>query len=450
MPRMFHPLSVFLGARYASARRRRGFLSFITSVAIGGLALGTAVLVLVLSVLNGFERELRERVLAVLPQLVLYHEGTFTDWQAAAERVRRVRGVTGVAPLVTGPVLVATVHGVRAAQLSGVDPAREGEVSIVERFIVVAGDPAVHATDASAPGPQAAGGPLPAHPGNGSSAAAAGLGLLQPGQFRALLGSGLARHLGVRVGDRVTVVMSESAVTPLGVFPRQKRFVVVGILESGTEIDGQALYVHIDDARRLYRLGGAVHALRLRLDDLFAAPAAALEARAMLAPEPVQSRDWTDTHGTLYQAIVLQRTTMLLLLSLVIAVAAYNVVSSLVMVVTDKQREIAIMRSLGFSRGGVLRSFLVLGSIVGIVGVGIGSVLGLAAAYGVADAVDALQRAFGLQLLAQYFIHYLPSAPRLGDVAVVASIALALTLLASLYPAWRAARLSPTEILRHE
>jgi lipoprotein-releasing system permease protein len=252
------------------------------------------------------------------------------------------------------------------------------------------------------------------------------------------------------VGDRVTVVMSEAAVTPLGVFPRQKRFVVAGIVDSGTEVDGQALYVHIDDAQRLYRLGTAVHAIRVRLDDLFMAPVAAMEARAMLAPDPVQARDWTDTHGTLYQAIVLQRTTMLMLLSLVIAVAAYNVVSSLVMVVTDKQREIAILRSLGFGRAGVLRSFLVLGSIVGIVGVGLGSALGLAAAYGVADAVAALQQAFGLQLLAQYFIHYLPSAPRLGDVAIVAAIALVLTLLASLYPAWRAARLSPTEILRHE
>jgi lipoprotein-releasing system permease protein len=421
MRRMFHPLSVFLGARYASARRRRGYLSFITSVAIGGLALGTAVLVLVLSVLNGFERELRERVLAVLPQLVLYHEGTFADWQAAAARVRGVQGVQGVAPLVTGPVLVATVQGVRAAQLSGIDPVHEGEVSIVGRFVV-----------GTAPG------------------AGAGLDALAPAGFRALLGSSLARELGVRVGDRVTVVMSEAAVTPLGVFPRQKRFVVAGIVDSGTEVDGQALYVHIDDAQRLYRLGTAVHAIRVRLDDLFMAPVAAMDARAMLAPDPVQARDWTDTHGTLYQAIVLQRTTMLMLLSLVIAVAAYNVVSSLVMVVTDKQREIAILRSLGFGRAGVLRSFLVLGSIVGIVGVGLGSALGLAAAYGVADAVAALQQAFGLQLLAQYFIHYLPSAPRLGDVAIVAAIALVLTLLASLYPAWRAARLSPTEILRHE
>lgn len=419
MPGMFQPLSVFLGTRYASARRRRGFLSFITSVAIGGLALGTAVLVLVLSVLNGFERELRDRVLAVLPQLVLYHEATFTDWRADAERLGSLRGLRGVAPLVSGPVLVATATGVRAAQLSGIEPAEEGKVSIVGRFVT-------------------------------GTRADAGLGALAPGEFDVLLGSGLARHLGVRVGDRVTVVMSESAVTPLGVFPRQKRFTVVGLVDSGTEVDAQALYVHIADAQKLYRLGGAVHALRLQLDDLFSAPLAGLEARALLAPAPVQIRDWTDTHGTLYQAILLQRTTMLLLLSLVIAVAAYNVVSSLVMVVTDKQREIAILRSLGFGRGGVLRSFLVLGSIVGIVGVTLGSALGLLAAYSIADVVDAIQRTFGLQLLAQYFIHYLPSAPRLTDVVVVAVIALTLTLLASLYPAWRAARLSPTEILRHE
>ena len=425
---MFHPLPVFLGFRYAAARRRRGYLSFITSVAIGGLALGTAVLILVLSVVNGFERELRERVLAVLPQLLLFHAQTFDDWQADAAQLRGLPGVVGIAPLVGGPVLVATTGSVRAAQLSGIEPVSEGAVSVLGRFVTTQAIAGSH-TD----GRQLV-----------------GLEVLQPGAFRALVGAGLARHLGVEVGQSISVVMSEAAVTPLGVFPRQKRFVVVGLVNSGTEIDDQHVYVHLRDAQKLYRLGTHVHALRVRMTDLFAAPETALAARTALSPAPVQSQDWTVTHGLLYQAILMQRTTMLLLLSLVIAVAAYNVVSSLVMVVTDKQREIAILRSLGLRRSRVTASFLVLGLIVGVIGVGVGDIVGLAAAYGVAPLVAALQKAFGLQLLAQYFIHYLPSEPRLADVLLVSVIGLTLTLLASLYPARRAARLVPTEILRHE
>ena len=445
---MFHPLPVFLGVRSAAARRRRGYLSFITSVAIGGLALGTAVLILVLSVVNGFERELRERVLAVLPQLLLFDSQTFADWQRDAARLRSLSGVVGIAPLVGGPVLVATTGSVRAAQLSGIDPAHERAVSVIGRFVSTTSVASTVSNDV----------PRAAQENSSSTQRAAGragrsldgLDALQSGAFRVLVGAGLARRLDVRVGQSISVVMSEAAVTPLGVFPRQKRFLVVGLVNSGTEVDDQAVYVHLRDAQKLYRLGNHVHALRLRMRDLFTAPATALAARAALSPARVQSQDWTVTHGILYQAILMQRTTMLLLLSLVIAVAAYNVVSSLVMVVTDKQREIAILRSLGLRRSRVTASFLVLGLIVGVIGVVVGDVVGLLAAYSVAPVVAALQKAFGLQLLAQYFVHYLPSEPRSTDVLLVSGIGLTLSLLASLYPARRAARLVPTEILRHE
>lgn len=417
---MFRPLSAYLGTRYASARRGRGFLSIISSVAIGGLALGTAVLVLVLAVLGGFERELRERVLALLPHVLIYDAEGFADWRGTAARLEALPGITAAAPWAGGAVLLATPTGVRAAQLSGIDPAAERRVSILERFTNV---------------------PSRRH---------APLAELASRRYGILLGDRLADALGVTIGDPVTVILAEAAVTPLGVFPRQKRFRIVGIVTSGTEVDDGVAYVHLEDAQRLWRLANRTPAIRLRLVDLFASGEAVRQASAALAPAQLAARDWTMTHGTLYQAIRLQRTTMFLLLSLVIAVAAYNVVSSLVMVVQEKQREIAILRSLGFSRGGIARSFVVLGGVVGLTGVVVGAAMGLTAAYWVADAVAALQETFGVQLLSQYFVHYLPSEPRFADAVWVGGIGMLLTLVASVYPAWRAARARPTEILRHE
>ena len=231
------PLSLFLGLRYAITRRRRGFLSFISAVAMLGLALGTAVLIIVLSVLNGFERELRERVLGVVPQLLVAQGGGFSDWSTSAMRIRQVAGVRAVAPLVGGAVLVATPTGVRAAELSGILPVAESKVSIVSRFV------------------------------RGASLAD-----LRPGEFGALIGARLADALKVRPGESVSVVLPQAAVTPLGVFPRQKRFRVLGLLSSGAEIDDHSIYIHLADAQRLYQLGSSVQSLRLRLDDLFAAP----------------------------------------------------------------------------------------------------------------------------------------------------------------------------------
>ena len=417
---MHVPFALFLGFRYAIARRRRGYVSFISAVAMAGLALGTAVLIIVLSVLNGFERELRERVLGVVPQLLLERGGGFADWSATARHLADVHGVRAVAPLVGGPVLVATSSGVRAAELSGVLPAAEARVSIVHRFIV-----------------------------------GATLDSLRPGEFGALLGVRLAAALHVRQGETVSVVLPQAAVTPLGVFPRQKRFRVLGLLQTGAEIDDRSIYVHLVDAQRLYQLGGNVTAMRLRLDDLFAV--AQVGRRALLAmpdataPErTLQARDWTQTHGALYRAILLQRTTMLVLLSLVIAVAAFNVVASLVMIVTDKQGEIAVLRSLGFPTRSVMASFVWLGAFVGLVGVSVGATIGVLFSVWVERLFAWLETRLHLHLLDQYFIRYLPAQLRWHDVVLVAGIAMGLTVLASVYPAWRAARVLPAEVLRYE
>lgn len=412
---MHLPLSLFLGIRYAIARRRRGFVSFISAVAMLGLALGTAVLIVVLSVLNGFERELRERVLGVVPQLLIERDGGFTDWQTSARQLMQVGGVRAIAPLVGGPVLVASRSGVRAAELSGVLPAAEAQVSIVGQFI----QPVT-------------------------------LAALRPGEFGALLGVHLATALKVAPGDVVSVVLPQAAVTPLGVFPRQKRFRVLGLMQTGADVDDRSVYVHLVDAQRLYQLGNVVPSVRVALHDLFAVDVVAAGMRARLADTSVQTRDWTQTHGALYRAILLQRTTMLVLLSLVIAVAAFNVVASLVMIVTDKHGEIAILRSLGFSTRSVLASFVWLGTFVGLLGIGVGALLGLLFALAVEPLFMWAQAHLHLHLLDQYFIHYLPAQLRWHDVLLVTSIALSLTLLASLYPAWRAARVLPAEVLRYE
>lgn len=416
---MHLPLPLFLGLRYAIARRRRGFVSFISAVAMLGLTLGTAVLIVVLSVLNGFERELRERVLGVVPQLLIERSGGFPDWSAAAATLATVAGVRAVAPLVGGPVLIATRGGVRAAELSGVMPAAEAAVSIVPRFVQEAT-----------------------------------LDALVPGRFEALLGVRLAAALHVRPGEFVSVVLPQMAVTPLGVFPRQKRFRVIGLLQTGAELDDRSVYVHIADAQRLYQVGGSVTALRLRVDDLFAVAAVGQRAiDALTVPPPERAllaRDWTQTLGGLYRAILLQRTTMLVLLSLVIAVAAFNVVASLVMIVTDKQGEIAILRSLGLSTRAVMASFVWLGTFVGLVGIGTGAAAGVVLSLWVERLFGWLQGRWHLHFLDQYFIHYLPSQLRWHDVLLVGGIALVLTMLASLYPAWRAARVLPAEVLRYE
>jgi lipoprotein-releasing system permease protein len=410
---VFRPIAANIGFRYA--RSRRSFISFISTVAVAGLVLSVAVLLLVTSIMNGFERELRERVLGILPHIAIHGRSPLVDWQPLAARIEAVPGVVGVAPFVEGSGMVAVNGQSAGATLTGIDPDLHGRVSDVGAF--------VESSD---------------------------LALLTSGRFEVLIGSGLAARLGAGVGDRVTLVLPEATVTIAGVMPRQKQVTIAGIVSTGSELDARSLYLHIDDAARLFRLGDRVHGLNLRLADLFNASSVANELLALPSPEAFFVTTWMRSHGNLYQAIGFQRATMFLLLSLLVAVAAFNLVSSLIMVVNQRRGDVAILRTLGAGSRTIVMSFVVLGGLVGLLGIGMGVALGIGASLLVQDGYLWLESQFGLQLMTQYFVNYLPSEIRVRDLVMVTAVAFGLCILSTLYPALRAAALRPADVLRHE
>lgn len=407
-------LAVELGLRYAFSRRSA--LSFISLIAIGGLALSVAVLVIVTAVINGFERELRERVFGVLPHALLEARGGMTPDAEAIDRVSRVPGVVGVAPYVQGPALAASSTRSAGIMIWGIDPRQQSAVSDLERYI-----------DWKTPEQR-----------------------LEPGRFRVVLGAALAHTLGVAPGDDVTLVLPSATVTPAGVVPRQKRFRVVGILRSRSEVDARAAIIQLSDAQRLFRLGGAVDGVQLRLADLFAAERISADAVAALGRSDVRASTWMRTHGNLYHAIGVQKSTMFVLLSFLVAVAAFNLVSTLVMVVNQRAGDVAILRTLGGNTGLVVGTFVLLGLALGAVGVLLGAGIGTLVALGLPSTYAALSEALGLALMSQYFVNYLPVALRAADLVGIVTTALVLCVLGTLYPAWRATQLQPSRVLAHE
>lgn len=411
---MFKPLSLFVGLRYTRARRRNHFISFISLTSIIGLGLGVAVLIVVLSVMNGFDRELKQRILGMVPHGSLIGVEPVADWAAVAERASRHPGVAGVAPFSQMQAMVTGSGTVEGAVVNGIVPARETAVSI-----------------------------LPEHIIEGS------LESLTPGSFGIVLGSGLARRLGVSVGDKVTLVLPEATVSPAGVMPRFKRFTVTGLFRVGAEIDASLAYVHLDDAAVLLRHPHTAQALRVKMHDLFAAPAV-MQQLINAEGGAFYGVDWTRTHGSLFQAVKMEKSMMTLLLLFIVGVAAFNIVSSLVMVVTDKKGDIAILRTLGASPGEVMRIFMVQGLVIGVVGTLAGVLLGVALALTISDIVAAIEQASGAQLLEAYFVNFLPSELQLADVLMVSAIAFTLSFAATIYPALRAAQIHPAEALRYE
>nr|ACP17913.1 putative lipoprotein releasing system transmembrane protein LolE [Pseudomonas nitroreducens] len=417
---MFRPLSVYIGTRYTRAKRRSHFVSFISLTSMIGLALGVVVMIVVLSVMNGFDHEMRTRVLGMVPHATVESYQPIGDWRGIAGQIKQQHpNVLEVAPFIQMQGLLSAGGTVQKVLINAVDPNEESKVSIIDQFFK-----------------------------EGS------LQSLKAGEFGILIGDKAAKNLGVKIGDKVTFIAPEVSVTPAGMFPRMKRFTVVGTFHVGAgELDGYVAMVHIDDAARMRRLkDGQVEGLRLKLDDLFQAPRTAWDIARTLKGNDYFARDWTRSHGNLYQAIRMEKSMIGLLLLLIVAVAAFNIISTLVMVVTDKKADIAILRTLGATPGQIMATFMVQGTVIGVIGTFIGGVLGILAALNVSDAIALLERLLGHKFLNAdvYFIDYLPSQLMSEDVILVCSAALILSFFATLYPAWRAARTQPAEALRYE
>ncbi|NWA03791.1 lipoprotein-releasing ABC transporter permease subunit [Pseudomonas gingeri] len=416
---MFRPLFVFIGTRYTRAKRRNHFVSFISLTSMIGLALGVVVMIVVLSVMNGFDREMRNRVLGMVPHATIESGEPINDWQSLADKVRQNPKVAAVAPFTQMQGLLTNNGQVQKVLLNAIDPAQERKVSIIDQFMQQ--------------------GQLDA---------------LSPGSFGIVIGDKAATKLGVGLGDKLTFVAPEVTVTPAGMFPRMKRFTVVGIFHVGAgELDGYLGLTNLDDLARLHRWKpDQVQGLRLKFNDLFQAPRTAWEIAQQLGDNHFYARDWTRTHGNLYQAIKMEKAMIGLLLLLIVAVAAFNIISTLVMVVNDKKGDIAILRTLGSTPGQIMAIFMVQGTVIGVVGTLIGAAVGIFAALNVSAAISALEGLIGHKFLNAdvYFIDYLPSQLMAEDVLMVCGAALILSFLATLYPAWRAARTQPAEALRYE
>ncbi|EWG99143.1 lipoprotein-releasing ABC transporter permease subunit [Halomonas sp. BC04] len=413
---MLDRLPLLIGLRYVRAKRRNHFISFISLTSMLGLMLGVAVLILVLSVMNGFDHELRTRILGMVPHAKIESPAGLVEWEALAEELMQRERVIGAAPFVEQQGMFSSAGRNEGAMVNGIHPEWEDRVSIIGR-----------------------------HMQQGS------LDDLAPGEWNVVLGSLLARHLGVGVGDRVTLLVPEASITPAGVFPRLKRFTVSGIFSVGADLDANLAYANIEDMQTLARLGDAVGGLRLELDDLFVA---ASETRAIINQLGTGYRgtDWTFSHGNLFQAIQMEKRMIALLLTVIIAVAAFNIVSTLVMVVTDKHADIAILRTIGATPRSIMGIFMVQGMAIGIIGIAVGVGFGVLLALTISDLIGWVESALGIKFLdaGVYFISDLPSRLHWSDVRDIVAAAFGLTFLSTIYPAWRAARVQPAEVLRYE
>jgi lipoprotein-releasing system permease protein len=414
------PYELVLGWRYTRAgrsTRRNGFISFISGVSMLGIALGVAALIIVLSVMNGFQKEVRDRMLAVVSHIEVYGPGggVLPDVNRTLQEVRRNSEVVGAAPFVATQSLLARGEDMRGAMVRGIDPKLESQV-----------------TDVAATSQGA-------------------LNKLVPGQFGIVLGVELARNLGVREGDAVTLIAPGGQVTPAGVVPRLKQMTVVGTFDSGHfEYDSGLVLLHIEDAERIFRLEGP-NGVRLKLRDLNRAPEVAAQLGTQLTGDFL-IRDWTRQNRTWFSAVQLEKRMMFIILTLIVAVAAFNLVSTLVMTVTDKRADIAILRTLGASPASIMGIFVVQGAAIGVIGTLAGLMGGLLIAVNIDVIVPALEHALHANFLPKdiYLISRMPSDPQSSDVIPIALISLVLAFVATLYPSWRASRVNPAEALRYE
>ena len=415
---MAFPYELMIGLRYTRAKRRNHFISFISLISMLGIALGVTALIVVLSVMNGFQTELRGRILAVVSHVQISGaNGDMADWEAVAKQSLSEPRVLAAAPYVQEQGMLSFGQSVRGAIVRGILPDLEDKVADFR-----------------------------SHMKEGS------LDSLSPDSFNIVLGSELARALGVYVGDRLTLIAPQGVVTPAGVVPRLKTFTVSGLFEVGMfEYDSGLALIRMEDAQRLYRLEDRVSGVRLKLDDLFKAREVVRQLASRLNTAAYLS-DWTKSHANFFRAVQIEKNMMFIILSLIVAVAAFNIVSTLVMAVTDKQADIAILRTLGASPGSIMGIFMVQGALIGFIGLALGVAGGVALALNVDVVVPFIERLLGTELMSKevYYISSLPSELQWGDVLTITGLSFVLSLAATLYPSWRASRVNPAEALRYE
>ena len=415
---MRNPYELFAGLRYTRAKRRNHFISFISGASMVGIAIGVTALITVLSVMNGFERELRDRILGMASHATISaYRGSLEGWVDVAERASRNPEVEAVAPYIEGEGMLRMGQELSGTLLRGILPEQETGVSDIG-----------------------------AHIKTGS------LESLKAGEYNIVLGWEIAQALGVTPGDKIDLMIPVASITPAGVLPRFRRFNVTGVFRVGMyEFDRGLVLIHLADAQALYRMSEGVTGVRLKLHDLFRAPQVAREVAETL-PGVYFVNDWTRSHANFFRAVATEKIVMFIILSLIVAVAAFNIVSTLVMVVQDKQADIAILRTLGARPRSIMAIFMVQGSIIGLIGTFLGVIGGVTLALNVETLVPLIEAATGQQFLSPdvYYISDLPSELKSSDVIRIAALSLALGLLSTLYPAWRASRVQPAEALRYE
>jgi lipoprotein-releasing system permease protein len=412
------PYELFIGLRYTRAKRRNHFISFISLISMLGMALGVAALIVVLSVMNGFQKEIRTRILGIAPHLQISEEGNYmVDWQPTLQLMAKYPQVAAAAPFVNGQGMVSFDQNVQGVMVRGILPQVESKV--------------IDLSDKMKAG---------------------SLEALQEGSFGIVLGSDLAHTLGVHLNDKVLLISPQGQITPAGMVPRLKQFRVVGIFEIGmAPYDNTLALIHLNDAQKLYQMGSAVSGISARLHDLDLAPHVATEIQRSL-PRNTYVSDWTRQHSNYFRAVQIEKKMMFIILSLIVAVAAFNIVSTLVMAVTDKQADIAILRTLGASPASIMKIFIVQGALIGLIGSVFGVGGGILLSLNIDTVVPFIERLLGMHFLSKevYFINELPSDLQRDDVLVVACFSFLISLLATLYPSWRASRTQPAEALRYE
>ncbi len=415
---MFQPFSFFIGLRYTKAKRRNNFISFISLVSMLGITLGVMALITVLSVMNGFEKEVRARILGMVSHItIMEYDEPLHNWQKLAQQVRQNKHVLGVAPYSEGQVMLVNSEKVTGAMIRGVLPEEEPKVDKIAKSMIVGKLKSLHS-----------------------------------GEYGIVLGSELASYLRATIGQKITVVTSQANITPVGMIPRFKQFVVVGIYEIGMyEYDRSMAVIHLDDASKLFRQKGGVTGVRVKLDNMFNAFRVKKELE-----KTIDLRywvvDWTKKHANYFRAVKTEKTVMFIILLLIVAVAAFNIVSTLVMMVTDKLADIAILRTLGASPGQIMQVFLVQGILIGLIGTFIGAVLGVILSLNIETIVPAIEHLFNTQFLPAdlYYISEVPSDMHISDVIKIVTVSISISILATLYPAYRASRVQPAEALRYE